>query len=152
MFATITENGKIYTNQTGRFPVTSSWGNQYISVLYDYNTNAILTEPLNSHRNRNTQGIHKITCLLDKKGFWPETHWLDNEASEALKRFNDNQQVTFQLVSPHMHRQNAAERAIRAWKNHLVVGLCSTETHFPMHLWDHLLQQATITLNLLRPS
>jgi hypothetical protein len=69
MFATITETGKIYTDQTGRFPVTSSRGNRYILVLYDYHTNAILTEPLKNCTGRNTQGIHKITCLLDKKGF-----------------------------------------------------------------------------------
>lgn len=43
LFATITETLKIYTNQTGRFHITISWGNQYIVVLYDYNTNAILT-------------------------------------------------------------------------------------------------------------
>jgi hypothetical protein len=51
-----------------------------------------------------------------------------------------------------MHRRNVAERAIRTWKNHFVAGLCSTDTRFPMHLWDRLLEQASITLNLLRPS
>lgn len=45
-FATVTGTGKIYTDQTRRFPVTSSRGNQYVLVLYDYDTNAILTEPL----------------------------------------------------------------------------------------------------------
>ena len=49
MFATIETTGKIYMDQTGRFPVTSSKGHQYILVLYDYDANAILTEAL---RNR----------------------------------------------------------------------------------------------------
>jgi hypothetical protein len=45
-FATIVDSGRIYTDQTGCFPVTSSQGNQYILVLYDYDSNAILVEPL----------------------------------------------------------------------------------------------------------
>jgi hypothetical protein len=65
LFATITETGKICTNQTGQFPVTSSRGNQYILVLYDYDTNAILMEPLKNCTG-NSQGIPNITCLLDK--------------------------------------------------------------------------------------
>jgi hypothetical protein len=56
------------------------------------------------------------------------------------------------LVPPHVHRRNSAERAIRTWKNHFVAGICSTNTAFPLHLWDRLIDQATITLNLLRPA
>jgi hypothetical protein len=60
--------------------------------------------------------------------------------------------VTFQLVPPYIHRLNAAERAIRSFKDHLISGLCSTDKSFPMHLWDRLLPQAVITLNILRTS
>jgi hypothetical protein len=34
--------------------------------------------------------------------------------------------------------------------NHFVAGLCSTNPDFPLRLWDSLLPQAEITLNLLR--
>jgi hypothetical protein len=34
----------------------------------------------------------------------------------------------------------------------LIAGLCSTEKSFPMHLWDRLLPQEVITLNMLRTS
>ena len=37
---------KIYTDQTGRFPVTSSKGNKYILVEYHYEPNTIHAEPL----------------------------------------------------------------------------------------------------------
>jgi hypothetical protein len=145
--------GKIYTDQTGRFPVTSSQGNKYILILYEYDMNAILTEALH---NRTAPEIlrayKKLVKYLHSRGFRPKIHWLDNEASEELKQFNNSKQIEFQLVPPHMHRCNAAERAIRTWKNHFVAGLCSTDTRFPMHLWDRLLEQASITLNLLRPS
>jgi hypothetical protein len=62
------------------------------------------------------------------------------------------QNITFQLVPPYSHRLNSAERAIRSFKDHLIAGLCSTDKSFPMHLWDRLLPQAIITLNMLRTS
>ena len=43
LFATIEQTGKFYTDKTGRFPVTSSCGIQYVLVLYDYDSNDILT-------------------------------------------------------------------------------------------------------------
>jgi hypothetical protein len=53
---------------------------------------------------------------------------------------------------PHCHRRNAAERAIRTFKEHFVAGLSSVDPTFPLHLWDRLLPQAEITFNLLRTS
>ena len=51
-----------------------------------------------------------------------------------------------------MHRRNAAERAIRTFKNHFIAGLCAVNPAFPLHLWDRLLDQAECTLNMLRTS
>jgi hypothetical protein len=56
------------------------------------------------------------------------------------------------LVPPYSHRRNSAERAIRSFKDHLIAGWCSTDKSFPMHLWDRILPQAVITLNMLRTS
>ena len=60
--------------------------------------------------------------------------------------------IDCQIVPPGVHRRNAAERAIRTFKNHFIAGLCSTNPNFPMKLWDRLIPQAEITLNLLRGS
>jgi hypothetical protein len=60
--------------------------------------------------------------------------------------------VDFQLVPPHVHRRNAAERAIHTFKNYFIADLCSTDKDFPLHLWDRLLPQAILSLNLLRSS
>ena len=51
-----------------------------------------------------------------------------------------------------MHRRNAAERAIRTFKNHFVTILCGCDPEFPLHLWDRLAPQSILTLNLLRAS
>jgi hypothetical protein len=69
-----------------------------------------------------------------------------------LKNFFTVNNISYQLVPPHCHRRNAAERAIRTFKEHFVAGLSSVEPSLPMHLWDRLLPQAEITLNLLRTS
>jgi hypothetical protein len=89
---------------------------------------------------------------LTVKGFKPKLQTLDNEASAALKNFITANDVDYQLVPPHCHRRNGAERAIRTFKEHFVTGLSSEDPTFPLHLWDRLLPQAEITLNLLRTS
>ena len=60
--------------------------------------------------------------------------------------------MTYQLVPPHLHRNNSVERSIQTFKDHLIAGLSSADPSFPMHLWCRLIPQATTTLNLLRPS
>jgi hypothetical protein len=57
--------------------------------------------------------------------------------------------VEYQLVPPHCHQRNAAERAIHTFKEHFVAGLASVDPDFPLHLWYRLLPQAEMTLNLL---
>jgi hypothetical protein len=77
---------------------------------------------------------------------------LDNECSADLKKAFTKYNVQFQKVPPKEHRVNAAERAIRTFKNHFVATLCSVDSRFPLNLWDRLLPQTTLTLNLLRSS
>ena len=153
--ATILNNtpGRIYTDQTGRFPVTSALRNKYIFVLYDHDSNAIMTEPLKSREGISiVNAFEKLTDILIKKGLQPRLQILDNEASTQLKEAITKRNITYQLAPPHIHRRNAAERAIRTFKNHLIAGLSSVDPTFPLHQWDQLLEHATITLNLLRPS
>ncbi len=56
----------------------------------------------------------------------------------------------FQLVPPDMHCQNQAERAICTFKDHFLAILAGINSTLPPYLWDLLLQQAELTLNLLR--
>jgi hypothetical protein len=60
--------------------------------------------------------------------------------------------IEYQLAPPYSHRRHYADRAIRTLKNHSVAVLCSTNKDFPPHLWDRLLQQALLALNLLQSS
>jgi hypothetical protein len=89
---------------------------------------------------------------LTVKGFKPKLQTLDNEASTDLKNFFTVNDIAYTLVPPHCHRRNAAKRAIRTFKEHFMAGLSSVDPSFPMYLWDRLLPQAEIALNLLRTS
>jgi len=157
IFATILDpkldTGLSYSDLTGRFPVQSSRGNNYILALYDYDSNAILVEPLRNRQDTTILAAYqKSLDTLRRAGCPPKVHRLDNEASKLLKSLLSDNNIDYQLTPAHIHRRNAAERAIRTFKNHFIAGLCSVAPDFPMHLWDHLLPQAQLTLNLLRPS
>ena len=56
---------------------------------------------------------------MKKHGEAPNIHILDNECSNEMKSAFNEAEVKYQLVPPHVHRRNAAERAIRTFKNHL---------------------------------
>jgi hypothetical protein len=69
---------------------------------------------------------------LTDKGFKPKLQTLDNEASAALKHFFTFNDVAYQLVPPHCHRRNAAERAMRDFKEHFLAGISSVDPTFPI--------------------
>jgi hypothetical protein len=69
----------------------------------------------------------------------PKKHILDNKVSDAMKTIiKDKYKMAMDLVPPGCHPRNAAEVAIRNFKAHF------------LSLWDRLLPQTEITLNLLR--
>ena len=148
-----TITGKVFTDQTGRFLTASDTGNKDMLVLYDYDSNYIHVEPMKDKTGAEILAAYKRAhSLLCSRGLKPQLQKLDNEASAALREFLVSENVDFQLAPPHVHRRNAAERAIRTFKNHFIAGLCTTDRAFPLKLWDRLLPQALITLNTLRGS
>jgi hypothetical protein len=87
---------------------------------------------------------------LALSGHPPKLHIMDNEASVIIKAALVKHTVNYQLVPPHLHRRNSAERAIQTCKAHFIAGLCSTDPNYPAAEWDRLIPQAELTLNLLR--
>eukprot|EP00804_Cyclotella_cryptica_P002987 CCRYP_005999-RA/>CCRYP_005999-RA protein AED:0.31 eAED:0.31 QI:0/0/0/1/1/1/3/0/532 len=76
-----------------------------------------------------------------------------NKISNAMKTLITNTyKMTYELVPPGCHRRNAAEVVIRNFKSHLLCILTGVADDFPMTLWDKLLPQAEVTINLLRQS
>ena len=145
--------GKVYSDQTGNFQYASSKGNNSLVIMYDYDSNAILAEPIGNRKATTIlAATKKLHDILRRKGRGPQLHILDNECSDIMKTYFNNSNIKYQLAAPGQHRTNAAERAIRTFKNHFIAGLCSVDNEFPIHLWDRLLPQALITINLMRGS
>ena len=122
-------------------------------VLYDYDSNSIHAVAMKSRKAECIlEASQEVYELLKRTGLKPRLARLDNECSALLKTFFYDNDIKFQLAPPHIHRRNAAERAIRTFKNLFLAGLGTCDALFPLHLWDLLLPQAELTLNLLRGS
>jgi hypothetical protein len=144
---------KIWTDQPERFPKKSMKGSQYMMVLTESESDAILVESMkNGTSGEMIQAYQVLINQLRAAGIAPKQHILDNELSNDFKEAIKTNNVTYQLVPPHDHRRNKAEKAIQTFKDHFVAILCGADTSFPLNLWDLLLRQAEHTLNMLRPS
>ena len=130
-----------------------SWGYQYVFILYEYDSNAILAKPLKTRQVLEINTTWSQTHLrLLHNGFSPKLHVLDNKFSLSMKKGFKKYDVAFQLVPPHVHRRNSTERAIQTCKNHFCAGLSTCKPKSPLAQWDLLMPQAEITLTLLRSS
>ena len=90
---------------------------------------------------------------LKHAGILPRKHVVDNTVSSAMTDvIHDKYKMEMELVPPGCHRRNAAEVAIRNFKAHFISVLAGVADDFPLTLWDCLLPQTEITLNLLRQS
>ena len=100
-FKTVDLSGGIYTDQTGRFPVTSSKGNNYILVAYNCDSNTIHAEPLKTRSGLDlTTAYQKLHRLLTNRGLRPNLHILDNVCPNVLKIFMREVNKKFKLVPP----------------------------------------------------
>ena len=130
-------NATCHSDQTGRFPKKSSRGNQYIMVLAHPDSNGILQEPMkNRTSGKMICAYQKLIDRLKSAGITPKCHILDNECSTDFKQTIRDNNMTYQLVPPHDHRRNMAEKAIQTFKAHFISILCGADKDFPLHLWD----------------
>ena len=89
---------------------------------------------------------------MTHNGHTTQLHVLDNEISKEFAAALKDEKIPYQLAPPGNHRTNAAERAIQTFKHHFLAGLASCHPDFPIREWDRILDQAELTLNLLRNS
>jgi hypothetical protein len=144
----------MFSDQTGQYPTRSQRGNKYIMVMVEIDSNAILVEPMKSRKDAEMIRAYDALLLrLKRAGIVPKKHVLDNEVSENMKNhIRDTCKLNMELVPPGCHRRNAAEVAIRNFKAHFLSVLAGVADDFPPSLWDRLLPQTEITVNLIRQS
>jgi hypothetical protein len=128
-------------------------GSVFFFVLYHYESNAILATPIAGLDDVSIFNAYKKYFEdLTGKGFKPKLNIMDNQAMRHIKKFLTENDCKLQIVKPHNYRVNAAERAIQTFKVAFIAALATTDSDFPLQLWDWLTPQAEDTLNMLRAS
>jgi hypothetical protein len=142
-----------HMDATGRFPYKSQQGKQYNLIMYSENGNFIKVITMKDRTKEEFAKAYKTGHqFFVSRGLAPTFQRLDNEISNDLRRYLTKHGITLDLAPPGQHRRNRAERAIRTFKNHFIAILAGVDPTFPANLWCTLIQQAEITMNLLRES
>ena len=121
-------------------------------LAFHCDINVILIEPFQSrHECNRIAAYSRIMTCLQERVHAVDLQVLDNEASVTYCRAITQTWIKeFQLVPPDFHRCNTAECAIQNFKALFLAILADLDRAFPRSLWDTLLPQTEITLNLLR--
>ena len=112
-------------------------------IAYHCNSNAIFAAPFKSRADKHRLLAYgTIMQRLKDRNMLVDLQILDNEAIIEYKRIIKSEWgVGYQLVPPHIHRRNEAERAIRTFKAHFLSTLAGIAPNFPKNLWDLILPQ-----------
>jgi hypothetical protein len=131
-YAILLDQGQLYMDLMGRFPVRSSKESWYTMMVYYAYCKCAMPVAMKSRSSsewlKAYGGIHQE---LTSRGFKPRLQTMDNDASPALKSYLTENDISYQLGPPHCHRRNAADRAIHTFKEHFVTGLASVDPDFP---------------------
>ena len=124
---------------------------QYSFVAYIYDLNTIITRPMPNCTNASfITAFTEVFHILQAQQYPPVLNIMDNECSKATEKHIKKNKVKKQLVPPHNHCVNAAERAIITFKEHFVAALATVDMLCLLQFWDEFLPQVELTLNLLR--
>lgn len=120
--------GTISTDLPGRFPFTSNMLNNYIFIMYDFDSNSIIGKSIKSRAPAElVRGFEMCYEELQKANITPILHRLDNEISEELIGAINAKQLKYQIVTAYGHRQNKAKRSIQTYKNYLISNFHGTD-------------------------
>ena len=120
-------------------------------IAYHCNYNAILQAPFQTKKDtHHISAYSSIMKCLKSRGHSVDLQILNNESSDDYRLVIEEEwQVNFQLFPPDVHCRNAAKRAIQTFKARFIYVLAGVEPTFPKFLWDILLDQTKLTLNLI---
>jgi hypothetical protein len=124
---------KLFTDNTGCFPVRACSSNQYIMIAFNANGNLILQQAFKSKSDHHRIAAYNtIMRHLAARGLSVDLQILDNQASAAYKKaISFKWNATFQLIPPDMHCRNWAECAICTFKDHFLAILAGVDSAFP---------------------
>ncbi len=96
---------KLYTHDTGRFPIRAQSGNQYVMIAFHKEGNLILQQAFKSKKDvHRIAAYNAIMTRLAADGLNVDLQIMDNKASAAYKQVvTDKWKASFQLVPPDVH-------------------------------------------------
>jgi len=143
-------NDDIHVDLMGKFPYLSQRGNQYILVSTFHRYIHIEVMP-NRSAGSYLQAFKATHQFFLSKGHIIHSQMMDKETSGTVEQYLKNEAKIGVIYAPtSTHRRNKAEKAIRTVKNHIISTLATADPGFPLSLWDELMPQVEITVNLLR--
>jgi len=87
--------GRTFSDQTGRFVCPSVSGNNYVFIVYDYDSNSIHAVPIATRKKEHiVAAFQKIVKKLTHKGLKPQLYKLNNEISQLMTTYIENEQIT----------------------------------------------------------
>ncbi len=99
-----TNNGRMYTDLTGAFPIRSLKNMQYIFVAYIYDLNAIVVRPMLYRIDAAMiAAFTKVFAVLRAQDYQPALNIMDNECSKTMEKHICANRMNIQLVPPHNH-------------------------------------------------
>jgi hypothetical protein len=129
-------SGILYNDLTRSFPFVLLERSVCFFVLYHYKSNCILASPIKGMDDRTIfEAYKKYFEELTSKGFTSKLNIMDNQATKHIKQYLSDNDCKLQLVEPHNHRVNVAERAIQTFKDAFITALSTTDVDFPLQLW-----------------
>jgi hypothetical protein len=97
------------------------------------------------------RAYNALLLRLKQAGIVPKKNVLDNKVSDNINNHIHNTcKFDMELVPPGCRQCNAAEVAIHNFKAHFLSVLVGVADDFPPSLWDRLLPQTKIMINLIQ--
>ena len=151
VYMTITDlDGKLYSNQTGRFPITSNRSNCYVVIFYAVDGNYIKAYPIKSyHRSQLLKAYDDVYAFLIVRGHQTQLQNMGNETSKDVENFIEEQQAKVQYTPSEIQHANIAERSCRTWRNNFTAVRADAPPYFRMANWCKITEQCNITLNMM---
>ena len=113
------------------------------------NSNNILVKPMSSCKTDKMQRAYlALLNYIKQTGVIPKKHVFDNKFSNSMKKLICKT-CQLKLVTPYFHCRNVADVDIKNFKTHYISISVSVDNNLPIFLWDELLPQTKLTLNLL---
>ena len=142
---------KLYTDNTGRFPIRYCSGNKYTPTTYHCDSNTTLLSHFKTKKEKDTiSAYNSIMHRLTLRGYKSNLQIIDKEVGAKHNNVIEKYwKITYQLVSPDVHQHNSSERSIQTFKDDFFAILAGINKDLPKYLWYLLLRQAGLTLNNL---